>query len=126
MKIWIIDHYSSEPKYGGISRQYDFLKEFSKRGHEVLVISSSFSHYTHSFISNKSCFCSDVDERAHYAYVRTTPYKKNNGIKRIINTISFVIKVRIHYKELVNMYGSPDIVVGSSVHPFTWIIAMAS
>ena len=25
--VWIIDHYSSEPKYGGISRQYEFAKE---------------------------------------------------------------------------------------------------
>ena len=28
--IWIIDHYSSEPKYGGIQRQYDFAVELSQ------------------------------------------------------------------------------------------------
>ena len=27
--IWIIDHYSSEPQYGGISRQYDFAMELA-------------------------------------------------------------------------------------------------
>ena len=49
--IWIIDHYSSEPKHGGVSRQYDFAKELSKRGYKVVIIASSFSHYTHSYIS---------------------------------------------------------------------------
>lgn len=40
--IWIIDHYSSEPQYGGISRQYDFACELSKRGYNAVVISSAF------------------------------------------------------------------------------------
>ena len=36
--IWIIDHYSSEPKYGGIQRQFDFANELSKRGYKVVFL----------------------------------------------------------------------------------------
>ena len=36
--IWIIDHYSSEPQYGGISRQYDFAMELAKRDYNVVVL----------------------------------------------------------------------------------------
>lgn len=41
--LWIVDRLClSEPKYGGISRQYDFGVELSKRGYRVVVISSSY------------------------------------------------------------------------------------
>lgn len=123
MNIWIVDHYSSEPKYGGISRQYDFAREFSRRGHNVLVISSSFSHYTHSFISNKKCFISKINDKAHYAYVRTRPYLKNNGLKRLLNMLSFQPSVNKNYRKFEKEFGKPDIVVGCSIHPFAWKIA---
>lgn len=123
MNIWIIDHYSSEPKYGGISRQYDFAVEFSKRGHNALVISSSYSHFTHSFISSKKCFMSKIAENAHYAYVKTRPYLKNNGLKRLLNMLSFGPSVKRNERKLIKNFGKPDIVVGCSIHPFTWRVA---
>lgn len=123
MNIWIIDHYSSEPKHGGISRQYDFAKELSKRGHNVLIVSSAFSHYSHKFISEENCYISEIDNKAWYAYLRTTPYKENGGISRIRNTFSFVTAVKKYAKDLFNQFGKPDVVVGCSIHPFTWIAA---
>ena len=54
--IWMIDHYSSEPEYGGISRQYDFARELDRRGYRVIIFASGFSHYTHSYISEKEVF----------------------------------------------------------------------
>ena len=123
MNIWIIDHYSSEPKYGGISRQFDFARELSRRGYRVLVISSSFSHFTHTYISQEKVSFSKIDENVGYAYVKTTQYKKNSSIKRIINMFSFIISVWKNYKKLLSYYGSPQIVVGCSIHPLTWIVA---
>lgn len=123
MNIWIIDHYSSEPKYGGMLRQYYFAKEFAKRNYNVLIISSSFSHYTHSYISKEDCFFTEINNNAHYAYVKTLEYYNNSGFKRMLNTISFIFSVNKYYKEMIKKYGIPDIVVGCSIHPFTWIIA---
>lgn len=123
MNIWIIDHYSSEPKYNGYSRQYNFAKELGKRGYNVLVVSSSFSHFTHSYISNEECFFTEINKNAHYAYVKTLEYHNNSGLKRILNTFSFVFSVGKNYKKMIKKYGIPDVVVGCSVHPFTWIIA---
>lgn len=71
--IWIIDHYSSEPQYGGISRQYDFACELSKRGYNAVVISSAFSHFTHSFISDEDVYVSKINDRVHYVYLKTSP-----------------------------------------------------
>lgn len=123
MHIWILDHYSSEPKYGGISRQYDFAKEFSRRGIKVTVISSAFSHYSHEYITDEECLYSQIDDNAWYAYIHTTKYQNNGGISRIWNTFSYVYYVWKNFKSIAEKLGKPDVVVGSSVHPFTWLVA---
>ena len=123
MNIWIIDHYSSDPKFGGISRQYDFAKEMSNRNYDVTVISSSFSHFSHSYISGEKIHLETINNRARYIYLHTSKYKKNGGLGRIINAFSFVKSVIFNKKAIENMVGKPDVVVGCSVHPFTWIAA---
>lgn len=123
MNIWIVDHYSSEPKHGGISRQFDFANGLSARGNNVLVISSAFSHFNHKYISHEKCEISEINEKAHYAYVRTVGYDTNRSPKRLLNTLSFVPSVINNAKALAAKFGKPDVVVGCSVHPFTWIAA---
>ena len=91
MKLWIIDHYSSEPQYGGIQRQFDFANELSKRGHDVTVIASSFSHFSHKYISTEDLHVSPITSRSRYVYLRTTSYKRNDSIDRILNTLSFLL-----------------------------------
>ncbi len=121
--IWIIDHYSSEPQYGGISRQYDFACELSKRGYNVVVISSAFSHFTHSNISDEDCYISEINDRAHYVYLKTSPYEDNGGIGRLKNMISFERAVKKHRARIAKLFGKPDVVNGCSVHPFAWVAA---
>ena len=124
--IWIIDHYSSEPKHGGISRQYDFALELSHKGYNVVVIASGFSHYNHSYINetkNKSLVASQIAENSHYVYLHTSMYFTNGGLGRIKNMLSFMLAVMKHYKEIAEMFGKPDVVMGASVHPLTWIAA---
>lgn len=121
--IWIIDHYSSEPKYGGIQRQFDFANELSKRGYRTVIVSSSFSHYTHSYISERQCHFSRFAENAYYAYIRTTAYETNGGLGRVKNMFSFYFSVKRKYKLIEKKLGKPDIVVGACVHPITWIAA---
>lgn len=121
--IWIIDHYSSEPQYGGISRQYDFAKELDKRGYNVIIFASGFSHYTHSYISEKEIFLSKVSKHVRYAYVKTTPYDENNGRRRALNMVSFLLQVLRHERAVAQRYGKPDVVEGASVHPLAWIAA---
>ncbi len=120
--LWILDHYSSEPKHGGIARQYDFAKELAHRGYRVVVISSSYSHFTHKFICEEGCKVIRVDDNVHYAYLRTLPYK-GNGIKRLLNMLSFVCSVVRYRSRIEGNCGKPDVVTGCSIHPFTWIAA---
>ncbi|MBQ7955055.1 MAG: glycosyltransferase family 4 protein [Lachnospiraceae bacterium] len=121
--IWIIDHYSSEPKYGGISRQYDFARELGKRGYNVVIIASSFSHFTHSYISEENVFLSEVSPNVHYAYLKTISYQNNNGLQRAKSMFDFLFKVLKYEKKLVQKFGKPDVVTGCSIHPLAWVAA---
>lgn len=121
--IWIIDHYSSEPKYGGISRQYDFAKELGRRGYHVVVIASGFCHFTHSYISEKRVKASKVAEHVHYIYLKTSSYESNDGIDRARNMLDFMNKVMKYEGIIARRYGRPDVVTGCSVHPLAWVAA---
>ena len=121
--IWIIDHYSSEPKFGGIQRQFDFANELSKRGYRTVIISSAFSHFTHSYISEDKIKISEFNENAFYAYIHTHSYENNGGLRRIDNMFSFLSSVKHGYKKIADKLGAPDVVIGASVHPLAWIAA---
>ncbi len=121
--IWIIDHYSSEPKYGGIQRQFDFANELSRRGYKTIIIASAFSHYTHTFISDEQYHISQFADNAYYAYVYTKPYETNGGLGRVKNMFSFRSSVLKNYKAIEQRLGKPDVVMGASVHPLAWLAA---
>lgn len=121
--IWIVDHYSSEPKYNGISRQYDFALELAKQGYHVVIISSAFSHFTHTYITNEEYDISEVNKNVHYVYIKTKPYESNDGLSRIINIFSFEFAVQRYYQIIAKKLGTPDVVTGCSVHPLAWIVA---
>ena len=119
--IWIIDHYSSDRKYGGISRQYDFALELSRRGYKTIIFSSAFSHFTHSYITNDKYLISQIADNSYYVYLRTSRYSQNSGFKRMKNIFSYKIAVLKHYKAIADRLGRPDVVIGCSVHPLAWM-----
>lgn len=121
--ICIIDHYSSEPRYGGILRQYNFANTLSKNGYNVIVIASSFSHFTHSFFSQEKVLVNELKPNFHYVYLRTIKYQSNNGMRRLISMIDFLLKVLANERNIFKKYGKPNVVIGSSVHPFAWLAA---
>lgn len=121
--IWIIDHYSSEPQYGGISRQYDFAVELGKRGYKVVVIASGFCHFTHSYICTENIKVNTIYSGVHYVYLKTTAYESNSGAQRARNMIDFMNKVLKFEPVIAQKYGRPDVVSGCSVHPLAWVAA---
>lgn len=123
--IWIIDHYSSEPVYGGISRQYDFARELGRRGYHVVIIASGFCHFTHKYITEngKDTKISEISPGVHYIYLRTYGYENNGGMGRARNMFSFMHQVMKYSRDIAEKYGRPDVVTGCSVHPLAWEVA---
>lgn len=115
MKIWLINHYATPPDYGSSTRHYVLAKELRKHGHEVTIIASQFHHLTNSEPSNQaSKFKTWQDDYVKFLLLPTPKYS-DNGLGRLWNMLFFAYKaLRLpkHYAE------RPDIIIGSSVHPF--------
>lgn len=119
--IWIFHHYADPPD-GHWTGTYDLYRHLTDAGHRITVFSSSFSHY------------SRVDERLrpgelsasrnysgmNFIFIRTSPYF-DNGLRRLLNVFSYALN---SYRVARNLNERPDIVVGSSPHPFGAIAGM--
>ena len=117
MNIWILNHHAVTPDMSGGTRHYDFAKELIKRGHKVTIIASSF-HYSKlkemKKYEKQDYIIEDI-ESIKFIWFKTPPYF-NNGIKRVINMLSYTKKAIFLLPKLE--LSKPDIIIGSSVHLF--------
>lgn len=119
--LWIIDHYSSEPQYGGYTRQYNLAKGIARSGINVVVISSTFSHFRHEYISEENMFTTEIERKIHFVYLKTSCYKNHVSAKRFLGMIDFVVQIMKYKLIIAQKFGAPDWVVASSPHIFDWI-----
>ncbi|QOR66330.1 glycosyltransferase family 4 protein [Cytobacillus suaedae] len=115
-RIWIINHYAT----GNGDRHDALASQLTKFGVEVLVIASSYNHFTQKYMYQEDYAVEKRSDSLSYLWLRTTPKYTGNGIGRIFNMISFMRMVKKMSPSWIDKYGKPDIVMGSSVHPFTW------
>lgn len=117
MKILMINHYAVPPVETGGTRHYSLAQELLKLGHQVTIIAANFSH------QKRTPLIPDVREpvfELHYdklpfIWVNVPPYKGNSPA-RANNMIAFTrtILTNQYFKKM----DPPDIVIGSSPHPF--------
>lgn len=121
MKIWIFNHYAVGPNSSGITRHFDLSKELVKLGHEVTIFASSFNHqkreeqqeYTHN-----QFFIEKTYDGVDFVWIKTPAYLKNdfNRVKNMISYSFKALKLGKHRGE------SPDVVIGSLMHPLAAIV----
>ncbi len=115
MNILLINHYAGSPKHGMEYRPYYLAKEWTKEGHQVTIIASSFSHVRSKNPEIDSEIKEELIDGIRYIWIKAPPYK-GNGIKRAINIFSFVwklIKNSIRFSKEIK----PDVVIASSTYP---------
>lgn len=116
MKIWIINHYALSPESAGGTRHYDFASRLSEQGHDVLIIASSFNHWTKKdeHCQNKEVFSLNQKKKVSFLWLKTPPYAGNLG--RFVNMLVFSWRVMrgVGLKETPR----PDVIIGSSPHLF--------
>jgi len=118
MLIWILNQYALKPTDSGGTRHYEFSREFRRRGHQVRIFASSFLHYKFCWRGERKNYEEDV-HGIRYTWLWTLPYR-GNGLKRMLNMASFFFMVL--FKGLLHKE-KPDVIIGSSVHPFTCVAA---
>ncbi len=115
MNIFLINHYAGSEKHGMEYRPYYFAKEWVKKGNNVCIAASSFSHVRIVQPDVKTKITSEVINEINYCWIKSPRYK-GNGVKRFINIISFVTSL-FRYSNFFEKKFSPDIVIASSTYP---------
>jgi len=119
-KIWILNHYAIPPNMPGGTRHYDLSQELINKDYEIAIFSSGFSHEKKNYFKlfKGNPYIVDNYGKLKFVWLKTTSYKKNN-YKRIINMISYLTKIL----KVAHNFSKPDVIIGSSVHPFAVIAA---
>lgn len=114
MNILIINHYAGSPFYGMEYRPYYLAREWNKLGYNVTIVCASYSHLRMCEPNVKKSLVEENIDGVKYLWIKVPKY--HSSIKRIINILSFVTKLRYYSKEISNI-SSPDLVIASSTYP---------
>ncbi len=120
MNIRIYNHYAVTPNFPGGTRHYDLASELAKMGHNVTVFASGFNYssFTETQVYNNKGFTTESFDNLTWCWMKTTPYKENNS-KRLFNMLSYSRTI----KKISSKFPRPDIIIGSTVHPFAALAA---
>ncbi|RPF58288.1 glycosyltransferase family 4 protein [Abyssicoccus albus] len=120
MEIWIFNHYAIGPKSGGGTRHYDLAKYLVKQGHKVKIFASSFNHQTRKeeHLYNEEQFKKEIHDGVEFIWIKTYEYE-GNDYKRVLNMLTYFKNAHNISKKI---YGQPDLVIGSLVHPLAAVL----
>ena len=114
MNIVLINHYAGYPELGMEFRPYYLAKFWVKRGHNVTIIASSYSHLRRKQPRCKKLIQVQELDGIKYVWVKNPKYS-GNGVMRTINIFSFVFITWLFYKKILNT--PVDLVISSSTYP---------
>lgn len=116
-RVWIINHHATTAGVGGNSRHFQIATELSNRGYDVTIFASSNNFRTHKYYFDEE-YVLKKEGNVNVFWIKTVPTCTNLAF-RLLNYINFYFKLRKKF----NNFPEPDIVIGSSVHPFAWLSA---
>jgi len=122
--VWIFNHYASAPDRPAGTRHYSLARAVVRRGGEATIFASGFSHGggREVRVRRGALVATQTYSGVGFVWLRTFPYRGNNW-RRMVNMASYAVMV------VVTQFGrpAPDVVVGSTVHPFAalagWAVA---
>lgn len=118
-KVWIWNHYATNMLNDMAGRHYWFAENLIKKGYDVTIFCASTIHNTSDVIETYGRkYISKKVKNIPFVVVDTPQYF-GNGKKRIINMLSFYKKLFAVSTKYAEDNGKPDVIIASSVHPFT-------
>lgn len=123
MNILIINHYAGSPAHGMEFRPYYLAQEWLRKGHQVMIVGSSYSHVRNIQPITTQLITTEIIDGITYVWLRTAPYH-GNGVKRVLNIFEFVFKLLLYKNKLLKTF-IPDVVIASSTYPLDVLPAKA-
>ncbi len=114
-RVWIFNHYATSPGGADGTRHFSFAREIVRRGGDVEIFASSFGHFSgrEEHPTGRAPVRRQLIDGVRFNWVRTFPYRGNTW-RRKVNMVSYAIVVAVAQVSRP----APDVVVGSTVHPF--------
>lgn len=114
--VWILNHYAQVPGSAGGTRHYSLARHLLSHGWSSSVIAASVELNTGlQRLASGEIKRLEVFEGVPFLWVRTPTYKGNNS-GRIKNMLVYTFRVLM--PNVTHDLPRPDIIIGSSVHPF--------
>ena len=114
--VWIVNHYAQTPGGPGGTRHYELAQALSHYGWRACILAASTELNTgRQRLSSGECFRLDDVDGIPFLWIYSPVYR-GSGIGRVINMISFAFRILDPFA--LRVLDKPDLIVGSSVHPF--------
>lgn len=120
--VWIFNHYAVGPGVSGGTRHYDIGRELAKRGWRITVFSAVYPCRGSSvggqpLEDDRQSVDAEMHDGVLFVKVPALRRGRTNAT-RVLSMLSYIPGVMRVTKD----FPAPDIIVGSSVHPFAaWI-----
>lgn len=120
-KVWIWNHYATNTYFDNGGRHYNFAKYLSRAGYEPVIFCASTVHNSSRIMgTGGKLWLEKTDSICPYVFVDARLYT-GNGKQRILNMTDFYCGVQKAAREYAKLYGAPDVIYASSVHPLTLV-----
>lgn len=115
-QVWLLNHYAQEPGGAGGTRHFHFAEHLKAYGWQATVIAASVDHGTaRQRMAVGEATRLDTIKGVPFLWVNTPTYVGNSS-GRVKNMLAYTCRVLL--KGATSSIPRPDVVVGSSVHPF--------
>lgn len=117
-----MNHYAFSPSDSNTTRHFSLAKELIACGHDVLILSSSFLHYTERQRSTvQQVWSRERVDGVPFVWVKSPPYRGNSP-RRVWNMVVFAARCLRAPESVTGPL--PDVILGSSPHLFAAFAAM--
>lgn len=125
--IWILNHYAGQNYNDKGGRHFFLGKYFNELGYNTIIFCANSNHWQGGsyFEMGANTWEKKVEEQTGvtYIFVKTREYV-GNGKTRILNMLDYYYNVKKAMKEVQKELGTPDVIIGSSVHPLACVAAI--
>src|SRR4030042_2191518 len=124
--LWIFNHYAITPEFPGGTRHFELAQALVQKGWEVVIFAANFIHMDHTTVQNEpgKKYRKDDFGNLHFVWIKTNRYIRNDW-RRLISMFSYCLGAYSVSRDLLRrkVIGKPDVIVGSTVHPFAPLIS---
>lgn len=120
-KVWLWNHYATDMYENQGGRHYWLAENLIKSDFNVTIFCANTYHNKLKYIdTGTKKYKINIKNNIPFVFVKTANYN-GNGIQRIKNMIMFYMNLFSISQEYAKIYGKPDIILASSVHPLTLV-----